>query len=204
MIYRSSPFAPTYDCPLELTPEPIRAIIRAWEKQSLSFATLTSNASVPKDKEGIFSLTNTGEIIRLTSNDPQLSPVGYLWKNLSEFPYIAGATRGVRSDHEPHYHNAWEVYYVLDGLGLTLAQDRYQRLRTGQYFVIPPNTIHNTPILSEGLSVLYWMPQNAYLDSIQYYWRHNAPQTPEILAQFDAVDSIRARDLGLGPYCGAI
>lgn len=199
-VQLSSPYLPQYTCPEEFTPLAIRQVIRRFTLGITNFASCKANASIARKDRVIKSLTDTGRIITLSRDDPTLSPVGYLWKDLSDSPYIFGATKGIRSDHEPHFHNAWEVYYVLSGQGMTLAQDRFVPLTQGQFFLIPPNTIHNTPILADELSVLYWMPFNAHFSSITYYWRHSLPENDPAQALFDQVNAIRQRDLQLGPY----
>ena len=43
------------------------------------------------------------------------SPVHYVWRMLADFPIVIGITRGVKSDHEPHFHEEDECYFVVDG-----------------------------------------------------------------------------------------
>lgn len=119
-------------------------------------------------------------------------PVGYIWKRLVDEPSAIGITKGVESDHAPHFHEAAECYYVVEGGGMTLCDGTFRLLTAGQYLYIPGNAIHNTPILDEGgLSVLYWFPQHAYGRIGPYYWRKEGGQSADALARFAIVDRLR-------------
>lgn len=128
------------------------------------------------------------------------SPVGYIWKDLADAPVVIGITDGGMSDHEPHYHSQPECYYAVKGEGMTLADGRFVPLKKGQYFYIPGNTIHNTPIYEKGLGVLYWYPKNAHFDGFQYHWRRDVKYLTPAEEAFDKVDEVRRRDLNIGPY----
>ncbi len=58
------------------------------------------------------------------------------------------------------------------------------------------NTIHNTPISGEGLSVLYWFPHHAHERTIRYYWKKDVRGNAEALARFATVDRIRSECIG--------
>jgi mannose-6-phosphate isomerase-like protein (cupin superfamily) len=148
-----------------------------------------------------------GNVIESNGN-PYDSPIGYVWKQLCDTPIVIGITKGIHSDHDPHYHPEPECYYVISGKAKTLCNDQYIELQKGDYFYIPGNTIHNTPILpcdSDSMdgeapfSVLYWFPVNHTFSSFQYRWKRNTTD-PEILLRFQKVDEIRKRDLLLEPY----
>jgi len=124
-----------------------------------------------------------GNVLILENGNLELSPVGYIWKELSDSPIVIGITKGMKSDHEPHFHKEDECYYVVSGRARTFCQEKFNWMEKGQYFYIPGNTIHNTPITEEeGLSVLYWYPNNAHFDTFKYYWRKDVQESPEALA----------------------
>ena len=109
----------------------------------------------------------------------------YIWKQLTDYPIILGITKGVKSDHVPHYHSQSECYYVISGSAKTLCNNQYVDLVKGQYFFIPGNCVHNTPITSEeGLSIFYWFPQPETASQIKYCYK----EPREI---FDQVEKIR-------------
>jgi mannose-6-phosphate isomerase-like protein (cupin superfamily) len=142
-----------------------------------------------------------GNRLKMESGDPTKSAVGYLWRTLCDAPIVIGITNGVVSDHQPHFHAQAECYYVVSGRAKTLSDGEYKVLEKGDYFYIPGNTIHNTPIMdAEGLSVLYWYPRDHTFSTFKYYWRQDCLSSNEAVDKFDAVDHLRKRDLGLGPY----
>ena len=92
------------------------------------------------------------------------------------------------------------MYYVVRGGGLTLCSDRYVPLVKGQYFYIPGNTIHNTIITHpEGLSVLYWYPNDSAFRTFAYYWRSTVKHSSAAVAAFDEVDRLR-RTIGMHTF----
>jgi mannose-6-phosphate isomerase-like protein (cupin superfamily) len=142
-----------------------------------------------------------GNRLKMESGDPTKSAVGYLWRTLCDYPIVIGITKGVRSDHQPHFHSQAECYYVVSGRAKTLCNGEFKVLEKGDYFYIPGDTIHNTPILEEeGLSVLYWYPFDHTFSTFKYYWRPDVRSSNEATDKFDVVDELRMRDLGLGPY----
>jgi hypothetical protein len=108
-------------------------------------------------------MDDEGNIINLPHCDVngESVTVGYIWKELFDGNATTarvGVTIGKTSDHNPHFHNAPECYYVTVGKSKTLAQNQFFSFEEKQYFYIPANAIHNTPILEEYLGVFYWFP----------------------------------------------
>ncbi|WP_028767429.1 MULTISPECIES: cupin domain-containing protein [Shewanella] len=199
--YDSTPYAPQDTMPEQCANPEVEAYIAAWEAGEIDFTTIKSNSSIPADQQFCKSLDDDGNILEIADCDKSKSPVGYIWKELSDSPTVIGITDGGRSDHAPHFHGQPECYYVVTGESQTLAQNKFQKLSLGQYFYIPGATIHNTPILSDkGLGVMYWYPNNAHFNGFKYYWRKDVQNLRVAEEAFDRVDEIRKRDLNLGPY----
>ncbi|MCK8046197.1 cupin domain-containing protein [Shewanella sp. 1CM18E] len=199
--YDSTPYAPQDTMPAQCANPEVEAYIAAWEAGEIDFTTIKSNSSIPADQQFCKSLDDDGNVLEIADCDKSKSPVGYIWKELSDSPTVIGITDGGRSDHAPHFHGQPECYYVVTGESQTLAQNKFQKLSLGQYFYIPGATIHNTPILSDkGLGVMYWYPNNAHFNGFKYYWRKDVQNLRVAEEAFDRVDEIRKRDLNLGPY----
>ena len=199
------PFDSTPDVPQDRMPQAcknpeVEAYIRDWEAGKIDFKTIRANASIPKEQQFCKSLDDKGNVLKIESCKWEDSPVGYIWKDLSDEPVVIGITDGGKSDHDPHFHPQPECYYVVKGESVTLADGAFRPLRKGQYFYIPGNTIHNTPIYEKGLGVLYWYPKNAHFAGFHYKWRHNTKNHYVIQQAWDRVDEIRKRDLNIGPY----
>lgn len=193
------------DLPQDTMPEACRnpeveAYIRDWKAGKVDFKTILANDSIPKDQRFCKSLDDAGNISEVKSCSYKDSPVGYIWKELSDAPVVIGITDGGMSDHEPHYHPQPECYYVTNGEGKTLADGKFVPLKKGQYFYIPGNTIHNTPIYEKGLGVIYWYPKNAHFNGFNYHWRRDVKYLTPAEEAFDRVDEVRKRDLNIGPY----
>jgi mannose-6-phosphate isomerase-like protein (cupin superfamily) len=216
----SSPYFPQKTMPNNCSHPLVEKYIRGIEAGLFSFETLEPDESV-QDKR-TKTMDSTGNIIESNGN-PLESAVGYVWKQLCDHPIVIGVTQGVDSDHDPHYHLEPECYYVISGKAKTLCNDQYIDLQRGDYFFIPGNTIHNTPILptaatattvtttetetetggvSTGptpFSVLYWFPMNHTFSSFEYRWKRNSTDC-EVIDRFRKIDHIRERDLRLEPY----
>ncbi|MGL4668088.1 MAG: cupin domain-containing protein [Saezia sp.] len=199
--FDSSPYTPQNTLPEECRNPQVEAYISDWEAGKVNFTTIQANDSIAKDQRFCKTLDDEGNISEAQNCDRKNSPVGYIWKELSDSPVVIGITDGGKSDHEPHFHGQPECYYVVNGQGMTLADNQYVPLTKGQYFYIPGNAIHNTPIMGEeGLGVIYWYPQNAHFDGFKYYWRRDVKNLRVAEEAFDRVDQLRMRDLKLGPY----
>lgn len=196
----STPYLPQDTMPEACRNPEVEAYIRDWEAGRIDFRTIRANDSIPKDQQFCKSLDDKGNIHEVKSCRYEDSPVGYLWKDLADAPVVIGITDGGMSDHEPHYHSQPECYYAVKGEGMTLADGRFVPLKKGQYFYIPGNTIHNTPIYEKGLGVLYWYPKNAHFNGFQYHWRRDVKYLTPAEEAFDKVDEVRRRDLNIGPY----
>jgi mannose-6-phosphate isomerase-like protein (cupin superfamily) len=200
----SSYHLPQKTMPLLCSHPLVEKYIHGIENGAITFENIESDESVidkvPKTMDA------HGNIIESNGN-PYDSPIGYVWKQLCDSPIVIGVTKGIHSDHDPHYHPEPECYYVISGKAKTLCNDQYIELQKGDYFYIPGNTIHNTPILpcadsmdgETPFSVLYWFPVNHTFSSFQYRWKRNTTD-PEILLRFQKIDEIRKRDLQLDPY----
>ena len=46
--------------------------------------------------------------------------------------------------HNHHYHNFYEVYYMVDGKGTYFINDKLYDIVAGDIIIVPPNTIHST------------------------------------------------------------
>jgi mannose-6-phosphate isomerase-like protein (cupin superfamily) len=209
----SSPYFPQKSMPTLCSHPLIEKYIQGIENGFMNFETLEPDESVI-DKR-IKTMDCSGNVIESNGN-PLDSPVGYIWKQLCDYPLVIGVTQGVNSDHDPHYHQEPECYYVISGKAKTLCQDQYIDLNKGDYFFIPGNTIHNTPILATAedstgtgagtsgesmtpFSVLYWFPMNHTFSSFEYRWKRNSSDS-EVIERFQKIDEIRLRDLRLEPY----
>lgn len=199
--YDSTPYSPQDAMPVQCSNPMVEAYIADWEAGKIDFTTIQSNSSIAADQRFCKTLDDDGNVLEVKDCDKSKSPVGYIWKELSDSPMVMGITDGGKSDHAPHFHGQPECYYVVNGEGKTLADNKFQTLATGQYFYIPGATIHNTPIMSDkGLGVMYWYPNNAHFDGFKYYWRKDVKNLRVAEEAFDRVDEIRKRDLDLGPY----
>ncbi len=53
--------------------------------------------------------------------------------------------RGLGSPmHRHHYHNFYEIYYMVDGKGTYFINDKIYDIVPGDVIIVPPNTIHST------------------------------------------------------------
>ncbi|WP_025821232.1 cupin domain-containing protein [Shewanella marina] len=199
--FDSSPYLPQDTMPAQCSDPQVEAYIKAWEAGEINFSTIQPNESITQDQRFCKGLDNDGNILEVKDCDVKNAPVGYMWKDLSDYPVTIGITEGGKSDHEPHFHGQPECYYVVTGGSKTLADNKFRSLEKGQYFYIPGNAIHNTPILEErGLGVMYWYPNNSNFAGFKYYWRKDVKNLRVAEEAFDRVDEIRKRDLNLGPY----
>ncbi|GLS82054.1 cupin domain-containing protein [Paraferrimonas haliotis] len=199
--YDSSPYAPQDTMPEQCRDPQVEAYIADWEAGKVDFNSIQANESIDPSQRFCKTMDDDGNILEAKNCDLKNAPVGYLWKELSDSPVVIGITNGGKSDHNPHFHGQPECYYVVNGEGMTLAQNKFWPLKKGQYFYIPGATIHNTPIMKdEGLGVMYWYPKNAHFDGFKYYWRNDVKYLKVAEDAFDRVDKIRKRDLNLGPY----
>ncbi len=46
--------------------------------------------------------------------------------------------------HRHHYHNFYEIYYMVDGCGTYFINDKIYDIVPGDLMIVPPNTIHST------------------------------------------------------------
>ncbi len=46
--------------------------------------------------------------------------------------------------HRHHYHNFYEIYYMVDGKGTYFINDKIYDIMSGDIIIVPPNTIHST------------------------------------------------------------
>ena len=46
--------------------------------------------------------------------------------------------------HNHHYHNFFEIYYMVDGKGTYFINDKLYDMAPGDIIIVPPNTIHST------------------------------------------------------------
>lgn len=199
--YDSTPYSPQDTMPVQCSNPEVEAYIADWEAGKINFNSIQSNSSIAADQRFCKTLDDDGNVLEVKDCDKSKSPVGYIWKELSDSPVVIGITDGGKSDHAPHFHGQPECYYVVTGGSKTLADNKFQSLSLGQYFYIPGATIHNTPIMSDkGLGVMYWYPNNAHFDGFKYYWRKDVKNLRVAEEAFDRVDEIRKRDLNLGPY----
>lgn len=185
----SSPFIPQYTIPENCKHPLVESYIRDLQGGLCDFDTIHYHESIPLDQRYVKTMDLQGNVIPLKDKDISKSPVKYCWKLLADAPIVIGITKGLESDHEPHFHREDECYFVVDGSGMTLCNSTFMKLSKNQYFFIPGNTIHNTPILRDGLSILFWYPNDKYFENFKYFWKHNSP---EYLEQFETVDKIRA------------
>lgn len=197
----SSPFKPSKVIPNQCRDPKAESYIAQWEAGLIDFKSIAADDTIPVDQRFCKSMDDDGNVMEAEGCKLTNAPVGYLWKELSDSPTVIGITNGSPSDHNPHYHSQAECYYVVHGKAKTLANNQFEWLKKGEYFYIPGNAIHNTPIIEdEGFGVLYWYPGHAYWSSFKYYWRFDVKNLVVAEQAFDRVDHIRQRDLGLGPY----
>ena len=190
----SSPYTPQYIIPEHCRNPLVEAYISDLKSGKVTFETIQCHASLRTEDSIVKTMDSDGNVINCDS--VHMSPVHYIWKMLADFPIVIGITKGIKSDHEPHFHAEDECYFVVDGCGVTLCNGTFVRLEKGHYFYIPGNTIHNTPILDQGLSVLFWYPHNAHFSRFRYYWKKDVVNSIEALEQFEMVDRIRKECLG--------
>jgi oxalate decarboxylase/phosphoglucose isomerase-like protein (cupin superfamily) len=194
IISTSSSYYPSKNIPLEAYNTLIIDYIKGFTSGKLTFENVEADNTV-KGLDRKIQTFYKNQIIYLESSD--LSDYDYIWKQLSDYPFVIGITKGQKSDHKPHYHAEAECYYVISGKALTLCDSKYVELQKGDYFYIPGNTIHNTPITSEeGFSVLYWYPNNHTFNSFKYYWKDNV-EDKNVKNAFKSVDTIRKEFLNL-------
>jgi mannose-6-phosphate isomerase-like protein (cupin superfamily) len=189
----SSPYAPQFAIPDNCRHPLVETYISDLESGRVTFETIQCHESVHVDDRGVKTMDEWGNVVNWDC--VHTSPVHYVWRMLADFPIVIGITRGVKSDHEPHFHKEDECYFVIDGCGVTLCNGAYTKLEKGHYFYIPGNTIHNTPILDQGLSVLFWFPNHAHFSRVRYYWKRDVAGNDEALERFETVDRIRSEHL---------
>ena len=197
--FDSTPYLPQDTMPLACKNDKVAQYIKDWEAGKIDFNTIKADSSIPEDQQYCKGLDDQGNIHKVVNCDVKNAPVGYFWKELSDYPEVIGITDGAKTDHEPHYHAQPECYYIVKGKTKFLADNRFVDIKKGQYVYIPGNTIHNIPFY-EGTGVLYWYPKNAHFNGFKYYWRKDVKNLRVAEEAFDRVDAIRKRDLGLGPY----
>jgi mannose-6-phosphate isomerase-like protein (cupin superfamily) len=197
----TSPYAPQDTMPEECANPTIEAYIKDWESGKVNFETIKADKTIPESKQGCLTIDDDGNVSEASQCSLDNAPVGYLWKELSDWPVTIGVTNGKPSDHAPHFHGQPECYYAVSGRARTLAQGEYQWMETRQYFYIPGNTIHNTPIEDpEGFGVFYWYPHNGHFDGFKYYWLKDVLYLRPAEAAFEEVNLLRKAAMGLGPY----
>ncbi|WP_298440574.1 cupin domain-containing protein [uncultured Ferrimonas sp.] len=197
----STPYAPAKTMPEQCRDPKVEAYIAAWERGEIDFNSIEADATIAQDKRGCTTIDDDGNYITMAKCSLDNAPVGYMWKELSDWPVTIGITNGKPSDHNPHFHGQPECYYAVSGRARTLAQGQYQWMETGDYFYIPGNTIHNTPIEDpSGFGVLYWYPKNGHFDGFKYYWRNDVKYLRPAEAAFDEVDLMRKAAMGLNEY----
>ena len=196
-----SPYAPQDTMPDECRNPLVEQYIEDWEAGLVDFNTIRPDDTIPADQQYCKTLDQDGNYIEAKDCKLENAVAGYLWKELSDAPVVIGITNGKVSDHDPHFHCQPECYYAVSGRARTLAQGEYQWMETGQYFYIPGNTLHNTPITEqEGFGVLYWFPNSACFKGFKYYWRKDVKNHPQALRVFDRVNVLRSIGMGLGSY----
>ncbi len=201
----SSPSLPVKSIPEECRNGTVEAYIKKWETNKINFNNIQSDDTILLDQRYCKTLNKSFNIVEAKNCELKNAPVGYLWKELSDFPTVIGITNGARSDHEPHFHNEAECYYVVIGETVTLANGSFHQIKKGDYFFIPGNTIHNTPIFSKkGFGVIYWYPGKSHFSRFKYYWRKDVKQIKEAEEIFDRVDAIRKKVLKLSPYNSSV
>ncbi|WP_211783555.1 cupin domain-containing protein [Falsirhodobacter algicola] len=199
--YVTSPFAPSKTMPEACANATVEAYISKWESGEIDFDSIAPDDSIPESRRGCLTFDADGNITEAAQCSLENAPVGYLWKELSDWPVTIGITNGKPSDHNPHFHGQPECYYAVSGRARTLAQGQYQWMETGDYFYIPGNTLHNTPIEDPtGFGVLYWYPDNGHFDGFKYYWRKDVEYLRPAEEAFDEVDIMRKAAMGLGSY----
>ncbi|TXR53147.1 cupin domain-containing protein [Reinekea thalattae] len=199
--YVTSPYAPQDTMPEQCSNPTIEAYIKDWEAGKVNFETIKSDKSIPKENQGCLTIDDDGNVLEAAQCSLDNAPVGYLWKELSDWPVTIGITNGKPSDHAPHFHGQPECYYAVSGRARTLSQGKYQWMETGQYFYIPGNTIHNTPIEDpSGFGVFYWYPKNGNFSGFKYYWIKDVQFLRPAEEAFAEVNEWRKESMGLGPY----
>ncbi len=197
----TSPFAPSKTIPAQCKNEKVEAYIKAWENGQTNFNTIQPDETIPADKRGCLTIDDAGNVGPAAQCSLENAPVGYLWKELSDWPVTIGITNGKPSDHNPHFHGQPECYYAVSGRARTLSQGEYKWMETGDYFYIPGNTIHNTPIEDpKGFGVMYWYPKNGHFDGFKYYWKKDVKYLRPAEEAFDEVNVMRKAAMGLKPY----
>lgn len=179
--------------------EKVEALIRDLEAGKITFQTIAADETIPQDSRYCKTLDDNGQIHECKDCDVKNSPVGYFWKEISDWPVTIGITDGVPGDHEPHFHPQSECYYIVKGQTKFLVNNHYEDLKKGQYAYIPGNTIHNIPSF-HGVTNLYWYPKDGHFAGFHYYWRKDVKNLRAAREAFDRVDEYRKRDLGLGKY----
>ena len=197
----STPFQPQDKMPEEAKHPLVESYIEKLQSGQEDVDSIEPNSSISQENRHWKTMTKDHQICKAKDGNPQRSPIGYIWKELSDDPIVVGITKGVLSDHAPHFHSQPECYYAVKGWAPTLTQGKYAVFKKGQYLYIPRNTIHNTPITdSKGFSVLYWFPKSRNFTSIKYHTQRRTKGSKECRDAFQQVDMIRQRDLSLGPY----
>lgn len=179
-VHISPPDEPSYSMPIECDNDIINKYINDFKTNELKFDNITNKCK---------TLDEFYKVIELDDCSPIDSHVGFVWKEILDEPIIIGITRGVKSDHEPHYHLQPECYYVTEGETVTLANNSFMTFKRDQYLYIPSNTIHNTPIMNETFGVLYWFPNDKHFENVEYHFASQA--TCEDIEQFNKVNEIR-------------
>ena len=70
-------------------------------------------------------MDENGNIFEIKYEDLINSPVKYIWKQLADSPIVIGITKGLKSDHAPHFHKEAECYYVVTGRAKTLSKNNF-------------------------------------------------------------------------------
>lgn len=75
------------------------------------------------------------------------------------------------SEHEAHWHDAPELYVVLEGSAQTLTEDGMVEIRAGESLEIPGRAIHNTIAGPDGMLFLFFFPDGPQ-ETRCYCWTH--------------------------------
>ncbi len=104
----------------------VEQYIAAWETGLQSFADIEPDQSKTGSERFCKTMDDEGNIFNLPHCDVngESVTVGYIWKELfdgNSSKARIGVTIGKTSDHNPHFHDAPECYYVTVGKSKTLA-----------------------------------------------------------------------------------
>jgi hypothetical protein len=187
-VYPYPPTIPSYEIPTECLNDSVLKYIKELEHNHTNFFDIKPDSTI--NSTYCKTIDSNKNIIDVDcQTDLNNVSLGYIWKELSDYPSVIGITKGRKSDHEPHFHNQAECYYAYDGDTLTLSNGTFNPINQTQYLFIPSNVIHNTPILNDKFGVLYWFPFDSNFSSFMYYYDYNVDD--ETKKVFDIVDQIR-------------